>query len=64
MLVGRCSSELSGHRPQGKLKSHSLRAKPTCPGVPWRDLLCALPSNNSLQLRPSISAQLGMGGGG
>ena len=28
MLVGRCSSELSGHRLQGKLKSHSLRAKP------------------------------------
>ena len=25
MLVGRCSSELSGHRPQGKSKSHSLR---------------------------------------
>ena len=38
MLVGRCSSDLSGHRPQGKLKSHSLRAQPTCPGVPWRDL--------------------------
>jgi hypothetical protein len=29
--------------------------KPTCPGVPWRDLRCALPSSNSLQLRPSIS---------
>ena len=28
MLVGRCSSELSGHRLQGKLKSHSLRAQP------------------------------------
>ena len=27
MLVGRCSSELSGHRLQGKLKSHSLRAE-------------------------------------
>src|SRR5580693_10308910 len=32
MLVCRCSSELSGHRPQGNLKSHSLRAKPrACP---------------------------------
>ncbi len=28
MLVGRCSSQLSGHSLQGKLKSHSLRAKP------------------------------------
>ena len=28
MLVGGCSSELSGHRLQGKLKSHSLRAQP------------------------------------
>ena len=25
MLVCRCSSELSGHRLQGKIKSHSLR---------------------------------------
>ena len=32
MLVGRCSSQLSSHRLQGNLKSHSLRAKP-------RDLL-------------------------
>ena len=38
MLVGRCSSELSGHKLQGKLKSHRLRAKPTCPGLPRRDL--------------------------
>ena len=30
MLVGRCSSELPGHRLQGNLKSHSLRAQPTC----------------------------------
>src|SRR5580704_13202014 len=28
MLVGRCSSDLSGHRLQGNLKSHSLRAQP------------------------------------
>ena len=28
MLVDRCSSQLSGHRLQGNLKSHSLRAKP------------------------------------
>jgi hypothetical protein len=28
MLVGRCSSQFSGHRLQGSLKSHSLRAKP------------------------------------
>ena len=49
MLVGRCSSELSGHRLQGKLKKSQLRARdflvltltvklnchPACPGVPW-----------------------------
>ena len=39
MLVGRCSSELSSHKLQAKIKSHKLRAKTTCPGVPWRDLL-------------------------
>jgi hypothetical protein len=22
----------------GKIKSHKLQAKPTCPGAPWRDL--------------------------
>jgi hypothetical protein len=38
MLVGRCSRELSGRKLQLKIKSHKLRAKPTCPGVPWRDL--------------------------
>ena len=27
MLVGRCSSELSGHRLHANLKSHSLRAE-------------------------------------
>ena len=32
MLVGRCSSGLSGHRLQGNLKSHRLRAQPrACP---------------------------------
>jgi hypothetical protein len=24
-------------------KSHKLRAKPTCPGMPWRDLLFLIP---------------------
>jgi hypothetical protein len=38
MLISRCSSELFGHKLQRKLKSHRLRAKPTCPacpGEPW-----------------------------
>ena len=43
--VGRCSPELSGHKPQGKLKSHSPRAEP-------RDLLTALPSDDSRHIHP------------
>jgi hypothetical protein len=35
LLVSRCSSELSGHKLQRKLKSHRLRGKPTSPGEPW-----------------------------
>jgi hypothetical protein len=43
MLVGRCSSELSGHRLQGNLKSHSLRAKPrACPERSRMGICCSL----------------------
>src|ERR1700684_2498033 len=37
MLVGRCSSELSGHKLQGNQKSHKLRPKRSV--AEWRDLL-------------------------
>jgi hypothetical protein len=34
MLVGRCYSELSGHKLYGKLKKSQAPGKPTCPALP------------------------------
>jgi hypothetical protein len=34
MLPGRCSLELSDRKLHRKIKSHKLRAKPTCPALP------------------------------
>ena len=44
MLPGRCSLELSDRKLHRKIKSHKLRAKPTCPGLPWRALQFRGPS--------------------